>query len=114
MGKLQERIRERRKAVGMTLAQLADRTGVQEATVQRWESGNIKNIKHETIEKIAIALNCSPVYLMGWTEDPNDNILPAAPDKISAAKQDLIAMIDDLPEDQVEKLLQIAKTVFEK
>lgn len=113
MGKLQERIRERRKAVGMTLAQLADRTGVQEATVQRWESGNIKNIKHETIEKIAIALNCSPVYLMGWTEDPYENAV-SSPALVSAAKQDLIAMIDDLPDDQVEKLLQIARTVFEK
>ena len=69
MIKLPERIKERRKAIGMTLLQLAEATGVKEATVQRWESGNIKQIKYETVEQIAAALTCSPVWLMGWSED---------------------------------------------
>lgn len=69
MIKLPERIKERRKAIGMTLAQLADAVGVKEATAQRWESGNIKTVKYETVEQIATALGCSPVWLMGWTED---------------------------------------------
>ena len=36
-----KKIYERREALGLTLAQLADRMGVSEATVQRWEAGVI-------------------------------------------------------------------------
>ena len=68
MANIHERIKERRELVGLTLAQLADITGVKEATVQRWESGNIKTIKYETVEILAEALHCTPQYLMGWEE----------------------------------------------
>jgi len=103
MIKLPERIKERRKAIGMTLAQLADAVGVQEATAQRWESGNIKQVKHETVEQIAVALNCSPVWLMGWSEDVNapidDKPIPKAEDGLDA---ELIKRLCDLtPEELV-------------
>lgn len=66
---LPERIKERRKQMGLTLLQLSEKTGVKEATVQRWESGNIKTIKYETVELLADVLHCSPAYLMGWDEE---------------------------------------------
>ena len=69
MAKIHARIKERREAVGLTLAQLAEITGVKEATAQRWESGNIKTIKYETVELLAEALRCTPQYLMGWEEE---------------------------------------------
>ena len=50
---LNQRIKERRLAQGLTLAQVAEKLGVKEATVQRYESGDIKNIKHETIYKLS-------------------------------------------------------------
>lgn len=65
MATLQERIKERRNEQGFTLLDLANILGVKEATVQRYESGEIKNIKHETVVKLADILNCSPQYLMG-------------------------------------------------
>ena len=46
---LNQRIKERRLAQGLTLAQVAEKLGVKEATVQRYESGDIKNIKHEFV-----------------------------------------------------------------
>ena len=52
----------------MTLLQLAERLGVSESTVQRYESGNIKNLKYETMTDLSIIFNCSPSYLMGWDE----------------------------------------------
>lgn len=68
MAKIHARIKERREAIGLTLAQLAEIAGVKEATAQRWESGNIKTIKYETVEILADALKCTPQYLMGWEE----------------------------------------------
>ena len=68
MTKLQERIKERRLSLNLTLLEVAEAIGVKEATVQRYESGEIKNIKHETIVALAGLLQCSPQYLMGWSD----------------------------------------------
>lgn len=66
MGLLNNRIKSMRICRGYTLAYVAELLGIKEATMQRYESGEIKNIKHETIAKLADILNCSPAYLMGW------------------------------------------------
>jgi transcriptional regulator with XRE-family HTH domain len=68
MGGLPEALRRRRKELGLTLSQIADQMGVTEATVQRWESGNIKTIRHEKIAKLAEVLDVNPATLMGWDD----------------------------------------------
>ncbi len=74
-----ERIHERRIERGITLSQIADRLGVTEATAQRYERGNIKNIPYEHMCTYGEMLHCSPAYLMGWEDDSSavvDNIYP--------------------------------------
>ena len=71
MGVLNDRIRERRIALGLTLLEIADFLGVKEATAQRYESGAIKTIGHETISRLSEILKCSPSYLMGWEDTPD-------------------------------------------
>lgn len=68
MSILNERIKTRRLALDLTLSEVADYLGVKEATAQRYESGEIKNIKHETIVSLAELFKCTPAYLMGWEE----------------------------------------------
>lgn len=68
MAILQERIKQRRRELGYTLAEIAEFLNVKEATAQRYESGDIKNIKHETIYRLSKILKCDPSYLMGWTD----------------------------------------------
>lgn len=63
------RIKEIRKSKDMTLLQLSELLGVSESTVQRYESGNIKNLKYETIVALAELFGCTPGYLMGWDSD---------------------------------------------
>lgn len=63
-----ERIHERRLEKGITLAQVAERLGVTEATAQRYECGNIKSIPYEYMCAYGEILNCSPCYLMGWED----------------------------------------------
>ena len=53
----------------MTLLELANALGVREATAQRYESGEIKNLKHATVLEMARIFNCSPSYLMGWEDE---------------------------------------------
>lgn len=66
MKELNIRIKQKRQECGLTLLEVADLLGVKEATVQRYESGSIKNIKHETICKLAEIFHCSPSWLMGF------------------------------------------------
>ena len=58
-------IKKRRKELGLTLVQLAELVGLRDATIQRYESGEIQNIKKDTVLKLAKVLKCSPGYLMG-------------------------------------------------
>ena len=67
--KLHERIKKCRLENNMTLLELANALGVREATAQRYESGEIKNLKHETVLEMSRIFNCSPAYLMGWEDD---------------------------------------------
>ena len=78
MSELSSVLKQRRKELGLTLAQIADAMGVAEATVQRWESGNIKSIRHEKIGKLAEILMVSPSALMGWEQSESlpANIIP--------------------------------------
>lgn len=68
MAILNDRIKNRRKLLNKTLLELAEYIGVKEATMQRYESGEIKSIPYDNIVLIAECLGCTPQYLMGWSE----------------------------------------------
>lgn len=74
MGSLAKVLSARRKELGLTLLQIAEKMNVSEATVQRWESGNIKSLRHEKIARLADILNVTPAALMGW-ESYDQNIV---------------------------------------
>jgi len=62
-------LKSRRSELGYTLLEIADKMGVSEATVQRWESGNIKSLRQGRISQLAEILKVSPAVLMGWEEE---------------------------------------------
>ena len=64
--KIIERIRSRRLELGMSYQDLADKTGLSKSTLQRYETGFIKNIPLAKVEDLAFALQVTPEYLMGW------------------------------------------------
>lgn len=63
-----EIIKSRRKELNKTLEQVANDCDVSKATVLRWESGEIKNIRRDKIAKLAKSLNVTPGHLMGWDD----------------------------------------------
>ena len=117
MGILQDRIRSTRLMRSITLKELAIKLNVKEATMQRYESGEIKNIKHETIGAIADALDVSPSYLMGWTDDPSPksdsaelaNALADLSDGDLKRVSDFMEVAADLTDDQFDKVMAFAK-----
>ena len=61
-------LKERRVELGYTMKELANLVGVSEATVSRWESGDIANMRRDRIAKLAQALKISPAVIMGWED----------------------------------------------
>ena len=56
-------IKQKRLECGYTMKELAEKVGVSEATVSRWESGNLATMKHTKIMLLAKALKISPATL---------------------------------------------------
>lgn len=59
---------DRRTALSLTQKDVADYVGVSEATVSRWESGHIDNMRRDRIAKLAKVLQISPLVIMGVDE----------------------------------------------
>lgn len=70
------RIRQRLEALGWKQTELARRTGVAQTTINSLVNGNARSTPH--LIKIAQALQTSPAYLTGETDDPS-SVLPDTP-----------------------------------
>lgn len=62
-------IRQRRVELGLTQKEVADYVGVSEATLSRWESGEIQDFKRNRITALAKILKVSPSLIVGKTDD---------------------------------------------
>ncbi len=63
-----QRIKNRRKELGMSADKLAELINKNRATIYRYEKNEIENMPYDVIEPLAKVLNVSPAYLMGWEE----------------------------------------------
>lgn len=84
-----ERIKNRREALNLRLEDVGRYVGVNKATVQRYETGEI-DIKRTTAIKLASALRTTPAYIMGWSDDPNKNSMDECHFRLSLSKKEII------------------------
>lgn len=100
------KVKSLRKSLGLTQKELAERCGYKSlTTINKIELG-INSIPLNTIEKLASALEVSPAYLMGWTDNYNDNI-----DK---ENQELYNLIQQLTDDEVKELSSFVDYLISK
>ena len=71
-----ERIKILRKEHNLTQEELGAKIGVQKAAIQKYEKGTVKNIKRNSLIKLAQILDTTPEYILGWDEIPS-NMEPA-------------------------------------
>lgn len=71
--KIGDRIKERRKYLRMSADELAKRLGKDRSTIYRYEKGDIENLPLDVLEPIAVALETTPQYLMGWDQEQKKN-----------------------------------------
>lgn len=67
-----DRIKQRRKELGLSASDLAKALGVSRATIYRYESAYIEKLPLPALGPLAHALKCSPEYLMGWSDQTLD------------------------------------------
>lgn len=120
-----DKIKTRRIELGLTLEEVAEKMGVSAPTIQRYESGEIQNMRRDKVKKLADALNLSPSYLMGWEDQQNSTptIIAAAGGGLTDVdermkellldKQELCNAIyaANLDKRQIKELLGIVKTL---
>lgn len=68
-----QRIKERRKELGLSAEDLAKRLGKSRATMFRYENGEIENMPLDILKPLAEALQTTPEYLMGWEQVQGTN-----------------------------------------
>jgi repressor LexA len=72
-----DRIKKKRKEMGISADKLAEILSVSRSTIFRYENGDIEKVPASVLMDIASALNTTSHYLMGWEEKPeNQNIKP--------------------------------------
>ncbi len=65
-----ERMKERRKELGLSAEYVANRLGVSPATIYRYEKGDIEKMPGNILEPISKILRTTPACLMGWEDAP--------------------------------------------
>ncbi len=99
-------IKEARLSKGLTQEELGEIVGVQKSAIAKYENGRVVNIKRSTLQKLAAALDLRGSDLIQDIEKPT-----AADDGLSKDMYELIDRIKALPEDKIQLLLQVAKSI---
>src|SRR5690625_1365144 len=87
-----ERIRARRKELGLSADQVAKSLGKDRATIYRYESDEIENLPINILPPLAEILGVSPAYLLGWPESAPTKRIPILGD--IAAGEPILAIED--------------------
>jgi len=106
-----ERIKELRIAKGYTQEDLGKILGLKKAAIQKYENGDVENIKRSKIKLLADALDVTPSYIMGW----ENRISPEKHSPVGTRKDDRLIMLwRQLPyEEQLKMLGRIEAKVEE-
>ena len=103
-----ERIKQRRKDLGLRAEDVAERSGVPRSTMFRYENGEIEKLPINHLVPIAKALHTSVDYLMGWTEDEKEPI-PMDEDRLD---QEFVRLFEQLGNDQKDLIVRAMKGIL--
>ena len=93
------KIKQKRKALSLTQLELADKVGLTESSISRYESGKIATMPTSTVNKICKVLNIEPAELLGITPETS----------FEYDLKDILGLIDDLPSDFKKEILEQIK-----
>ena|SRR5258708_27012797 len=104
------RIRDRRKALGMSQDDLAERAGTNQGQISRYE--NAESIPQaDVLEAIARGLDCSADWLLGLTD--NVNLYTVSEAELDAIEREAVNAIRASAPSKRQKIVAILKEIAE-
>lgn len=96
-----ERVKERRKAMGLTQTDLALRMGFKsKQAISHIEAGD-RNLKQSQVAALAAALGVTPAYLMGWEDSEREKMI-----------REIHDLLDQLSDDQEQAVLTFLQAMI--
>ena len=108
INKVGDRIKDARKAKGLTQKDLAKLLKCSHTTVSKYEQGEIENMPRPRMQRIAEILDISPVVLFGFAETEQKQ---PAQSELSIKKKEFIRKVEGMSDAQLERLEQILALV---
>ena len=115
------KLKNRRLELGLTLEDVGQAVGVGRSTVQRWESGLIKNMGRDKIASLARILKMNPVELVpyGNNDQTNYNVSDEDQQRLEALHQDprlgiLFDHTRKMKKEDVDFMIQMAERMIKE
>lgn len=110
---LKDIIKFRRKELNLNLLDIAKACDVSEATVSRWESGNIGDMKRSRIAALSKILKISPAIIVGTTDNDNKEAQSLSKD-LSNQEKNLLDIYRDLDDKGQHTVDIVAQMEYER
>jgi transcriptional regulator with XRE-family HTH domain len=94
-----KKLKARRKALNLTQSALAEKVGLTESSISRYEAGRISTMPTSTVKRICEVLHIEPSELLGLTPEKS----------FEYDLKEILKMADDLPPYVKSNLLQLLK-----
>lgn len=91
-----DRIKERRKQIGISADALAEHLGVSRSTIFRYENGDIEKVPANLLPGIAKILKTTEAYLMGWKDETSMPTINPIPSNIHPIESRKIPMLGEI------------------
>lgn len=98
------------KSKGIKGGRMCTDLGISKSLMTDLKSGRKKGVNAETAQKIASYFNVSVGYLLG-EEDKKEKPTTQTDDGLSEDMRELIDCIKKLPDDKIQMLLQVARSI---
>lgn len=94
-----ERIRARRKDLGLTQKSLAKTLKLSDVSISQWERDESEPTG-KNLHALSKALRCSPTWILFGDEDKTPEVPIDIPAPLDAKQQELLELFDALPESE--------------
>ena len=118
--KMGERLKELRLQHGLTQEEVGKIIGVQKAAIQKYEKGDIKNMKRVSAQKLSKFFGVPAAYIMGYQELEESSKEDKELDEyleLLATRPELKMLFNltkDATREEVEKAVKIIETILGK
>lgn len=99
-----ERMRLRRKELGLSAEYVADKLGCSATTIYRYEKGDIEKMPVDVLNPLSVILCTTPEFLMGWAEKSSCSVTT----NLTLGEDRLLSLYRALNEEGREKLVDYA------